>query len=208
MNCLLCQTPSSLKEKETYECPRCELVFKDSRLHLNFEEDLKRYSTHQNNEFDQGYIDFLNRLVKPLEAFLPASFEALDFGCGPGPTLSTLLRDLGANAENYDPLFFDNPRAINRNYDVVTCTEVAEHFKTPAVDWDLLVSLVKPNGLLAIMTQFINADIDYASWWYKNDPTHVVFYQEKTFSFLAEKLNMKIIFSDKKSVVIFRKGEV
>jgi CTP:phosphocholine cytidylyltransferase-like protein len=65
--------------------------------------------------------------------------------------------------------------------------------------------LVRPNGILAIMTLFINAKIDYKSWWYKNDPTHVVFYHEDTFVYLANRFGLEIIFNDKVSIIIFRK---
>lgn len=205
MNCLLCHSISTLKSDETFLCPDCGLVFKNPALHLSNEEDLKRYSSHQNNKEDQGYIDFLNKLVIPLAGFLPSQFNALDFGCGPGPTLGLLLSKFGGVVENYDPIFFPRKELLDKKFDVVTSTEVVEHFKNPAEDWALLVDRVKAGGLLAIMTQFINSGIDYKSWWYKNDPTHVVFYQEKTFEFLAAKFGLEVLFDDKKSVIIFRK---
>jgi 2-polyprenyl-3-methyl-5-hydroxy-6-metoxy-1,4-benzoquinol methylase len=192
---------------EAFECPHCYLLFKNPEKYLSPDEDLKRYSTHENNKEDQGYIDFLNKLVNPLAPFLPACFSAIDFGCGPGPTLSIILKEKGGEVENYDPLFFKNQKALKESYDVVTSTEVVEHFKTPSEDWELLVKLIKPNGILAIMTQFINASIDYKSWWYKNDPTHVVFYREETFAYLANRFCLEVIFNDQKSVIIFRKKE-
>ncbi|MBC7540027.1 MAG: class I SAM-dependent methyltransferase [Bacteriovorax sp.] len=205
MNCLLCHTPSSLKASGAFECSHCGLVFKNPLLHWNATQDFERYSTHNNNEQDQGYIDFLNCLVDPLVDFLPENFEALDFGCGPGPTLSLLLKEKGGVVENYDPLFFPNLEALKRTYEVVTSSEVVEHFKTPVEDWELLASLVKPNGLLAVKTLLISDKIDYKSWWYKNDPTHVVFYREETLVYLANRFHLEIIFNDNKSVIIFRK---
>lgn len=205
MNCLLCHTPSHFIENEVFSCSHCRLIFKNPKLHLNSVDDIKRYSTHQNNEHDQGYIDFLNRLVIPLKNFLPEHFSALDFGCGPGPTLALLLTDEGGNVLNYDPLFFNNQEALKNTYDVVATTEVVEHFKRPEADWSLLISLVKPNGLLAVMTQFVQVSTDYPSWWYKNDPTHVVFYSEETFSYLAKRFQLEILYNDKHSVIIFRK---
>jgi 2-polyprenyl-3-methyl-5-hydroxy-6-metoxy-1,4-benzoquinol methylase len=137
---------------------------------------------------------------------LPKSFRALDFGCGPGPTISILLKELGGEVENYDPIFYKNDEALTKTFDVVTSTEVVEHFKSPEADWNMLVSLIKPQGLLAVMTQFISSDVDYKTWWYKNDPTHVVFYKEETLEYLANRFQLEIIFNDKKSVVIFRKN--
>lgn len=205
MNCILCQKPTTAFKSVAFKCTHCGLVFKNPSDHLNSEEDLKRYSSHQNNKEDQGYIDFLNRVLIPLTPFLPESFTSLDFGCGPGPTLSLMLQKKGGVVHDYDPLFFADQKLLNQKYDVVTSTEVVEHFKNPKEDWDQLVSLVKPKGVLGVMTQFLSDDIDYQTWWYKNDPTHVVFYNEKTFEFLEKTFNLEIIFNDKKSVILFRK---
>lgn len=208
MNCLLCATESSLFfEDNTFLCKQCGLVFKNPSLHFNSQEDIKRYSSHQNNKNDQGYRDFLNKLVIPLTPLLPSHFSALDFGCGPGPTLSLLLTECGGIVENYDPLFFPNNDVLKKKFEVVTSTEVVEHFKNPKADWAELVRTVNPGGLLGIMTQFLQSEADYSSWWYKKDPTHVVFYQEKTFHYLAEEFNLDILYNDKKSVIIFKNRE-
>ncbi len=206
MNCLLCHTDSTAFEAGTFSCPECALIFKNPEIFLSADEDQDRYSQHENNSNDQGYIDFLGKLFHPLKKILPPHFQSLDFGCGPGPTLSILMEEAGGDVENYDPIFFpDAHLLIPDTYDVVTSTEVVEHFKTPEQDWDLLVSLVKDEGLLGVMTQFYKPEIDFKSWWYKNDPTHVVFYQEKTLSYLAKKYNLETLYNDQKSVVIFRK---
>jgi hypothetical protein len=205
VNCLLCHTSSFLNIDKVFDCAHCGLVFKNPENHFDLERDIKRYSTHNNSSDDSGYIDFLNNLVKPLSTFLPKSFSAIDFGCGPGPSLSILLSDLGGVVENYDPIFLKNDKALLQTFDVVTCSEVVEHFKKPDQDWNQLISLIKPNGLLAIMTLLISPDINYKSWWYKNDPTHVVFYSEATLIYLAKRFELDIIFNDKKSVIIFRK---
>lgn len=209
MNCLLCHNDSNEFEVDTFLCPECSLVFKNPDTFLTTEEDVERYSTHQNVSTDQGYLDFLSRVVTPLKPFLPRKFNALDFGCGPGPTLCLLLEEVGGTVENYDPIFFpDAHLLIPESYDVVTSTEVVEHFKTPRQDWETLVDLVKDGGLLAIMTQFYSPEIDYKKWWYKNDPTHITFYQNSTFNYIAETFDLKIIYNDNKSIVIFKKGEL
>lgn len=206
MNCLLCQTHSSPYELNAFECPKCALIFKNPEDFLSKEAESLRYSSHQNISTDQGYLDFLSRLTKPLAAFLPKEFKAIDFGCGPGPTMGFLLSPLGGMVSHYDPLFFpDESLLVNECYDVVTCTEVVEHFKEPAKDWECLVALVKEGGLLAVMTQVYNKDIDYKKWWYKNDPTHIVFYQQETFLHLEGLHQLEILYNDLKSVIIFKK---
>ena len=140
-----------------------------------------------------------------MASFLNDSFVSLDYGCGPGPTLSILLKEKGGVVFDYDPLFYPEEKLLELQYDVVTSTEVVEHFKVPAQNWEELTGLVKPGGILGIMTQFLTESIDYQSWWYKNDPTHVSFYNEKTFKYLAEKYNLEKFYTDEKSVIIFRK---
>lgn len=208
MNCLLCHTNSTAFELDTFMCPECQLVFKNPENFLSDEEDVKRYSSHQNISTDQGYLDFLGKVVNPLKQFLPRKFSALDFGCGPGPTMPVLLEELGGSVENYDPIFFPDAHLLVPDiYDVVTCTEVVEHFKTPAKDWDILIDLVKEGGLLGVMTQLFSKETDYQKWWYKNDPTHIVFYQAHTMNWIAEKYNLDILFADQKSVIILKKRE-
>lgn len=207
MNCPLCQHAIFDIEAEPFKCSHCKLVFKNPKNYISKTKEFERYLTHQNNHNDQGYIEFLNKLINPLSTFLIAPFKAIDFGCGPGPTLSSLLKEKGGDIENFDPYFFNNLNLLDTTYDVVTSSEVVEHFKSPSDDWNLLVSLVKPNGLLGIMTLFIADEIDYKSWWYKNDFTHIVFYKEETFLYLAERFNLDIVFNDHKSVIIFKKRE-
>ncbi|MGZ3807401.1 MAG: class I SAM-dependent methyltransferase, partial [Bacteriovorax sp.] len=154
MKCLLCHAESSVFARNALACPHCGLVYKDPAIHLSAEEESKRYAYHQNSGNDKGYIAFLSRLIDPLAHFLPDTFSALDFGCGPGPTMCYLLKERGGRVKNFDPLFFPEKSLLNEKYEVVTSTEVVEHFKTPQKDWEILAALVAPRGLLAVMTQF------------------------------------------------------
>lgn len=200
MQCLLCTHSSTLLTVDVYQCSHCDLVFKAKHLHLNSTEEKKRYSHHQNQGDDPGYLAFLDRVLIPLKQFLPMNYEALDFGCGPGPILARNL-----NAKFYDPFFFPDHNLLTQTYDVVTCTEVVEHFYDPQKSWNQLMSLVKPGGVLAIMTQLMTEETDYQKWWYKNDPTHVVFYSEKTMDYFKKTFHCQELYNDHHSVVIFRK---
>lgn len=208
MNCPLCQSDSHLHAPLVYECLNCSLIFKDRTIHLSEREDHERYAHHLNNIADQGYVGFLNRLLVPLKNFLPKSFVGLDFGCGPGPTLEFLLEECGGSMKGYDPFFFPEAHfLIPSFYDVVTCTEVVEHFKSPFENWRQLTDLLNDNGVLGVMTQFYSDKLIYKDWWYKNDPTHVCFYSLKTFEYIAKKFELKILYNDNKSVIIFKKQE-
>ena len=89
-------------------------------------------------------------------------------------------------------MFFATDRsALARTYDFVTCTETVEHFHRPEAEFKRLSGLLKPGGLLAVMTIFQTDDARFENWRYRHDPTHVVFYREHTFAILAQNLEMQ-----------------
>ena len=205
MICLLCSHETSPSALETFDCINCGLKFKNPKLYLSDSEEASRYRHHNNDPEDDGYKKFLGKCFNPLTAFLKPYFSLLDFGCGPGPTLTLLAAPLVQTTANYDPLFFPEASKLEIQYDVVTSTEVVEHFKHPKKDWELLVSLVRTDGYLAIMTQFLKPETNFEQWWYKNDPTHLCFYRPETFTFLATKYQLEEVFCDDVSVIIFKK---
>lgn len=209
MECILCLNDSLPFELDTFECQTCRVVFKNPETHPNQEEELERYQLHHNDSEDQGYIHFLKQVTNPLEKFLKPSDSAIDFGCGPNPALAQMMQENGYDFSYYDPYFFaDGHLLIPEFYNVLTATEVVEHFHFPYQSWKQMVELVADNGYIAIMTQFLNPSIDYKSWWYKNDKTHLVFYREETMKYIATIYNLEIVYNDKKSVVIFQKKDV
>jgi hypothetical protein len=204
-NCPLCDSISSIFFEQTYSCSHCSLIFKSPEIYISKASEEARYNFHQNSTGEQGYIDFLNKLAMPLKEFIKKDFTLLDYGCGPYSQIAEILKSDVAVTKFYDPLFSPNEFAKEK-FDVVTCTEVVEHFKNPKLEWEKLFATVKSSGILGIMTQFYNDEVDYKSWWYKNDPTHVVFYRQKTLDFLAQKYQMKILYNDHRSVIIFQNG--
>ena len=175
-------------------CPDCLLVYVPIRWHPSADEAKRRYDLHQNRPNDTGYREFLNRLVEPLAARLPSGAQGLDFGAGPGPTLSLLFSERGFPVKNYDPLYADDRSLLNTTYDFVSCTETVEHFTRPDVDWKRLIRLVKPGGLLGVMTARLEAGRDFGRWRYVNDRTHVGFYSTQTLEWLAMKYGLKADF--------------
>ncbi|MGB2360319.1 MAG: methyltransferase, partial [Porticoccaceae bacterium] len=53
------------------------------------------YDQHQNSPDDLQYRRFLSRLTEPLLERLGPCSRGLDFGCGPGPTLSVMMAEQG-----------------------------------------------------------------------------------------------------------------
>jgi hypothetical protein len=168
------------------QCPRCECVFVPEGDHLGLEAEKSIYDLHQNDSSDEGYRAFLNRLAQPLLEILPRKSEGLDFGSGPGPTLSLMLEEEGHKVRLFDPFYCYDQDYLNETYHFITMTEVAEHLASPKAEFERLFSLLKPQGLIAVMTSFRPQKIEeFASWHYHHDPTHITFYSEKTFSYLA-----------------------
>lgn len=167
-------------------CPECEATLLDSRHHLPPAAERAVYEQHRNDPGDAGYRRHLARLADPLLARLGPARRGLDYGCGPGPALAAMLREAGHSVALYDPFFHPDPAPLAATYDFVTCTEVAEHFHRPAEEFDRLGQMLRPGGRLAVMTGFQVDDARFATWHYRRDPTHVVFYREATFRRIAE----------------------
>lgn len=62
-----------------------------------------------------------------------------------------------------------------------------------------------PGGLLTVMTNMWNDDTNFNNWWYLNDPTHVIFFNPKTFEFISKEYGYDILENDENEVVVMRK---
>lgn len=171
--------------REYRRCERCQATLLHPRHHLAAPAERAVYEQHRNDPGDPGYRRFLERLAAPLLGRLAPGRHGLDYGCGPGPALAAMLREAGHEVALYDPFFRPDRTVLDAAYDFVTCTEVAEHFRRPAEEFDRLGRLLRPGGWLAVMTCFQTDDARFAGWHYRRDPTHVTFYREATFRRLA-----------------------
>lgn len=171
--------------REYLRCGVCQLVFVPPRHFLSAEEEKSCYDQHQNDPQDADYRRFLARLFGPLIERLPAGARGLDFGCGPGPTLSLMLAEAGFPTAVYDPFYAAAESVWRDEYDFVTASEVVEHLHRPMTDLQRLWNVLKPGGWLVIMTKRVRDAAAFAAWHYKRDPTHVAFFAEATFAWLA-----------------------
>jgi cyclopropane fatty-acyl-phospholipid synthase-like methyltransferase len=172
-------------DKTYHRCGRCQCTFLDPALRPDREHEKAEYDRHRNDPDDPGYRRFLAALADPLTIRLRPGSRGLDYGCGPGPALAMMLQEAGFSMAVYDPIYAPDMEALARRYDFITCTETAEHFHHPAAEFDRLVELLEPGGWLGLMTRFQTDDSRFANWHYRRDPTHVVFYREETFRWLA-----------------------
>jgi SAM-dependent methyltransferase len=191
--------------RDYFECGRCQLVFVPPDQRLEREEEKQQYDFHENSPDDQRYRAFLSRLSRPVNEMLRPNSQGLDFGCGPGPTLSVMLEELGHKVAIFDSFYEPHLQVFEASYDFITASEVVEHLHYPRREFDRLWSCLRPGGILGIMTKRVLDKDRFSSWHYKDDPTHVCFYRESTFEWLARcwDAELQIVSAD---VVIIRKN--
>lgn len=154
---------------------------------LPIEEEKKRYDQHENDPDDPRYRDFLSQVYIPMAERLAPGQLGLDYGSGPGPTLHLMFEEAGFRMKNFDPLYQPDNSVLKHSYDFIITTETAEHFYHPADEFDRLWDILKPGGILGVMTKQLSDPSSFKSWYYRRDDTHVVFYQIKTFEWLSKK---------------------
>ena len=131
--------------------------------------------------------------------------HGLDFGSGPGPTLSIMFREAGHTMEIYDHYYSNNPEVLEKKYDFITATEVLEHLYDPATELNRLFNLLKPGGILGIMTKLVKDRTAFATWHYIHDLTHVCFFSRATFQWLTDQWNASLSFTGSDFILISRK---
>ena len=211
IECPLCQVSEGAHFYEDhrvyFRCPTCLLVYVPPQQFLSAQEEKAVYDQHQNSPHDSGYRRFLGRLFEPMSQRLPLNSRGLDFGSGPGPTLSVMFEEAGHTMEIYDPFYSPDIIPLQQQYDFITATEVLEHLHHPRREMDRLWSCLKLNGSLGIMTKRVLDREAFSSWHYKNDPTHVCFYSIETFQWLANDwcATLTVLGND---VVVFTKDQI
>jgi len=211
MECPLCSFPARsflrADRREYRHCPRCELIYVPPRYFISREKEVERYRSHNNTLANEGYVRMFEEKIEVIRKVCPGVRTILDYGCGPGPVLQTLLSRRGYAADAFDPNFFPDGQQ-RQEYDLILSTETFEHFKEPVQDLNRLFPLLPRGGYLAVMTQFyprpggILRPEEFGAWYYKRDPTHIVFYCHETFSWIARNWGLHIIYIDEKDFVV------
>jgi len=192
------------RQRDYHHCRNCWLVFVETAQHLPLSAEKAIYDLHQNAVDDAGYRSFLSRLAAPLLQRLPANSLGLDYGCGPGPALAGLFRAQGHRVNLYDPFYADFPEHLQQAYDFISCTEVVEHLRQPRPAFDVLFDLLKPGGWLGIMTKLVIDAEAFSKWHYKNDQTHIAFFSQATFNWLATHYDCQIEFIGQDVIILQR----
>lgn len=211
MQCKICASAklSALDDgKKIYRhCSDCNYIFLDSTYYLSTVEEKRRYSLHNNTIQNNGYVNMFERFFERVFPHIGDVKTILDFGCGPGPVMTELLKRRGYKVSLYDIYFHNKKENLNATYDLVISTEVFEHLSDPLNIFENIIrNCVKKSGYIALMTRMHpNNNQKFKNWYYKTDETHIGFFSKETFEFLAQKLNLKILFIDTHDTVVFQK---
>lgn len=191
-------------------CSNCQLVFVPECDWVTAEEEKAIYDLHENNAEDDGYRTFLSRLSNPLLERLNQNptgqhkQQGLDFGCGPGPTLSVMFEEQGKDMALYDHFYYNESSVLDSTYDFICATEVVEHLCRPNKEFTTLFSLLKQGGWMGIMTKLVRDQQAFSKWHYIQDRTHICFYSRETFNYIAERFNADVEFV-MNDVILLRK---
>jgi hypothetical protein len=188
--CPLCNGISShfyqYKQQQYYQCSNCFGIFVDKKRLPGSETELLRYQKHNNNINDYRYQKFVSPITSAIMRDFTQNDTGLDFGAGTGPVISKILKDNSFNIKLYDPFFHNYPNLLEKQYDYIAACEVIEHFHNPKKEFSLLRNLLCQDGKLYCMTNVYNENIDFHTWDYKNDFTHVFIYHKNTILYIKE----------------------
>lgn len=192
--CPLCFFPAKKIKNDGYHiCRRCGSIFLNKKKRLSFEAEKARYETHNNDIQDERYRKFVSPISSAILQEQRSDGIGLDFGSGTGPVISAILKEKGYETFQYDPFFADDKKLLKKEYDYIVCCEVAEHFRNPRKEFQVLKKLLKPGGSLYLMTDIYNTSIDFQNWHYRNDHTHIFIYHQKTFHYILKKFKFKTL---------------
>jgi len=210
MKCKICEKNTTILndielKKNFYHCKHCELIFLDEQFYVSIENEKKQYNQHNNSLENEGY-------VKMFEEYLDFTLEnqniktALDFGSGPTPVLTELLKRRDLHVDYYDKFYQPQKVYENKSYDLITSTEVFEHLKDPQETLHMLSKHLNTNGIISLMTLFhTNKKEDFFKWWYRRDPTHITFFTSKTISIMAKKCGLEVLKTDNRRIIVLQK---
>ena len=209
MICIVCKNQrakeyKNIEQKRYWKCSYCEAIFLDKKFYLSSNDEYKHYLTHNNDLNDPRYKKFLSHLTLPLIERIKLNSIGLDYGCGPGPALSLMLREKGYQMFNYDPFFHPKKSNLLKKYDFISCSETVEHFHNPFYEFTRFNELLNDGGIIGIMTNFHSKENIFENWYYIKDPTHVVFYSKNTFLIIAKMFKWDCEFLNN-NLVFFKK---
>ncbi|MFQ6372849.1 methyltransferase domain-containing protein [Shewanella sp. YIC-542] len=207
-HCPLCfqeQVRPFFEDRRRYflRCEHCHLVFANPGSYLLPDAEKQRYGHAKQGNKQKQLARFIAMLLTQLQTLQPNStLSGMNFGRVLAPALLQGILQPQQQLQQYDPFFAPCHQLLHRQYDFVSCYRVFEHFQQPAKEWQRLIQALKSGGYLAISTPFLQSATAFAKWHYKNNPTHVSFYQPQTFHYLAQQGQLQLIFAQSDFVLM------
>ncbi|MDA3956418.1 class I SAM-dependent methyltransferase [Oceanispirochaeta sp.] len=216
--CPICSVPGSPyyqishKNRPFLLCLECTLIYQEEMTLPSAEEERTRYELHRNDPADEGYRKWLHSFIH--SSVLPwyKDGRILDFGSGPHPVLSDLLKEQGYPVVSYDP-FFAPQWPGEHDFSLILLCEVLEHISNPLSSFRKLCSLASEGTVLSLKTQFLTFSVfdseggkDFEQWWYKEDPTHIRFYNPRSLRILGERSGWELVSEDGSSLAVYKKA--
>lgn len=198
MNCRLCDSAGCNKlfsddTRSYFHCEKCGLVFVPESGHVGIEDEKNRYALHENSPNHEGYVRFLSDLAKVVVKETPVFGCILDYGSGQRAVFTRLLQGRGYICTAYDPLYKIGKDALGKIYDTVVLCEVVEHLRDLQKELVNIKKAAGKTGKIIIRTQLYPSLENFAGWWYKNDITHVNFFNGRSLAKLAAMLGREKI---------------
>lgn len=190
-----------------YSCPGCGFIAQDRAALVTFEEEREEYDRHENSIENEGYVAYFKRFLEASLLPYRDGERGLDYGSGPEPVLSQVLaRDYGLDVDIYDLHYQPDKVFEGKAYDFITTTEVIEHVKDPVAFLQTFYDLLRPGGVVALMTLFHPQDkAAFLDWWYRRDITHISFFTPETFRVMAKGCGFEVVFCDNHRYVTLKK---
>lgn len=209
--CSLCNSKTNLfnesRNKKYYKCQNCFSIMLDPLDYVSMEEEKARYLTHNNDIHDIRYQEFVSPIVEKIKDNYDLNHLGLDYGAGTGPVATSLLEKEGYRVRLYDPYFHYYPENLCKKYDYIICSEVIEHFHKPYDEFKSLINMLNENGTIFCMTSLYDEDIDFNSWNYKNDETHVFFYHNRAIEWIKNEFGFSKVEIDDKLITFTKRQE-
>jgi 2-polyprenyl-3-methyl-5-hydroxy-6-metoxy-1,4-benzoquinol methylase len=198
--CLCNESPILFAKRNTnyHQCRKCRTLFAPHGLS-------QQGKIGGRHEFERNSVQNGTRIERLLELSAGKKARVLDFGCGHGLFVSTLIT-LGWNAVGYDafnPQFSQMPEG---QFELATMVEVVEHLAAPFSEITMLLQHLKGKGFLMVETSFVDFYQDLKGWEYvEPEVGHCTIFSHAGLDLMMTRMGFRVSPPINRNVRIFQK---